>query len=317
MPTLDIVIVNWNSGRQLEECLESIRRASVASLCLRSVVVVDNGSSDGSVKDGVASGLPLRLLVNRENRGFAAACNQGARGCTSDLLLFLNPDAALLPDSLAGPVTFITGPDAADIGIVGVRLVGENGAVATSCARFPSAATFVAEALGLSRLFPRSVRGLFMTDFDHSSRAIVDHVSGAFYLIRRTLFEELGGFDERFFVYLEDLDLSFRARGAGWLTLFAPEWTVMHRGGGVSRAVPAARLFYALRSRLLYAFKHLPRARAWLVVVATLGVEPAVRTFRSLARGRLAELTSTVEAYGRLLPEIRRLVSKGLDAADT
>jgi GT2 family glycosyltransferase len=106
----------------------------------------------------------------------------------------------------------------------------------------------------------------------------VDHVIGAFFCVRRELFEDLGGFDERFFVYLEDLDFSLRARKTGRTAYYLADAAAFHKGGGTSEQVKAHRLFYSLRSRLLYAFKHFKRYQAWIISAVTMLLE------RSLAR---------------------------------
>ncbi len=115
--SLDIVIVNWNTGGQLRACLASIAAAAQDGFVLNRVVVVDNGSKDGSAEGLQDFSVPLMVLRNRENRGFAAACNQGAQGSAADYLLFLNPDVRLYPDSLARPIRFMEEPVNARIGI--------------------------------------------------------------------------------------------------------------------------------------------------------------------------------------------------------
>jgi hypothetical protein len=139
-----------------------------------------------------------------------------------------------------------------------------------------------------------------MADWDHTHTRDVDHVIGAFSLVRRAVFDALEGFDERFFVYLEDLDFSRRARNAGWRTVYLADAQAFHAGGGTSRQIKARRLFYALRSRLLYAFKHFPRAGAISVMFATLMIEPLSRSLAALLRGSWSGLKETWSAYGML-----------------
>jgi GT2 family glycosyltransferase len=298
---LDIVIVNWNSGTQLRRCLESVARTSQHGLALRRVSVVDNASSDHSA-DGLDDlPLPLSYIRNDTNRGFAAACNQAAQGSTATYLLFLNPDTILARDSLATPTQFLEQPANSTVGIVGVQLRDENGVVARSCARFLTPGMIVRGMLG----FP----SLFMTDWDHQDTREVDHVTGAFFLVRREVFQSLHGFDERFFVYLEDLDFSLRARRAGWRSYFLATASAYHRGGGTSEQIKARRLFYALRSRVLYAYKHFSWATATAVTVATASLELLTRLVRATARRSLTEARDTMRAYmllWRALPGITR-----------
>jgi GT2 family glycosyltransferase len=122
----------------------------------------------------------------------------------------------------------------ADVGICGIQLQDDSGHIARSCARFPSLRIFAMQALGLNTLPWFRSWGMHMLEWDHGKTREVDHVIGAFYLMRRALFESLGGFDERFFVYLEDLDFSLRARKAGWSSVYLATTQAFHAGGGVS-----------------------------------------------------------------------------------
>ncbi len=289
-----IVIVNWNAGDWLRRCLASI--ADHGSGLVDRVVVVDNGSTDGSAEFGAPSGLP-ELIATGENLGFARASNLGARGAAVPYLLFLNPDAALGEGTLQRALAFMEGPEAADVAVCGARLVDENGQTQRHCARFPTARTFLGSATGLGALFPRLFPPLLMEDFDHLESRRVDHVIGAFYLVRRELFESLSGFDERFFVYLEDLDLSLRVREAGRRVHYLAEAFAFHKGGGTSEQVKARRLFYSLRSRILYAFKHFRRRHARTVALATLLIEPLPRLIRALVRLSPREAGDTLRAF--------------------
>jgi GT2 family glycosyltransferase len=134
---------------------------------------------------------------------------------------------------------------------------------------------------------------------------------GAFFLVRRALFERLLGFDERYFVYYEDLDFSFRALQGGWSSYFLSTARAVHRGGGCSEHVKAARLFYSLRSRILYAYKHFPSANATGVLLATLLFEPVARLGRAVIRGSVAEIVETGQGYWSFCKATPRLLVKG------
>ena len=300
MTGVDVITVNWNSGRQLAECLASLAATDRTRVTLGRVVVVDNASTDGSAQGLDPGDLPLEIISNPTNRGFAGACNQGARVGQSPYILFLNPDTRLEYDSLAAPLAWLESSSAADIGICGIQLVEPEGRVARSCARFPTAGQLVAGAAGLDRLLPGAFPGFLMRDWDHQQSRRVDHVIGAFYLVRRSLFERLSGFDERYFVYLEDLDFSLRAREAGWHSYFLASARAFHRGGGTSDQVRAERLLYLLRSRLHYARRHFSPAGAAAVRLATLGVEPVVRVAAALGGGTPRQARDTIRAYWML-----------------
>lgn len=304
MASVDIIIANWNSGRQIYECLKSITNAEKSGFRLSRVVVIDNASTDGSA-DGLQDlNLPLTLICNNVNRGFAAACNQGAAGSKADYLLFLNPDTRLSEDSLAVPIAFMERPENQHIGIVGIQLIDDEGRVSRTCARFPTPGQFFAKMLGLDRLFPRVFPSHFMNEWDHRDSREVDHVMGAFFLVRRPLFEMLNGFDERFFVYLEDLDLSFRARQLGWSSFYLAAAQAYHKGGGTSEQIKAKRLFYSLRSRILYGYKHFSRVGATMLMLGTLIVEPLSRMVLGAARGSWKEIIETGRAYCMLCGSI-------------
>lgn len=293
---VDIVIVNWNAGQQLSDCIDSIRR--FADGLVGEVVVVDNGSADGS-ETPFEHSTDVRLLRTGANLGFARACNLGAQGLQGEFVLFLNPDALLYEQTLARTLDCMDRPEQARTAVCGVQLVDEQGRIARSCARFPTPASMLSHALGIDRLLLRC--GYVMADWDHQSSRPVDHVIGAFYLVRRAAFEQVAGFDERFFVYLEDLDLSQRLGKAGWSSLYLADVQAFHAGGGTSSQVKARRLFYSLRSRLLYVFKHFSRPAALSVLLVTLLVEPLNRTLLATLRGSWGSIKETAAAYAMLL----------------
>lgn len=302
-PAVSVVIVNWNSGVLLGRCLASLQAPCSAPRATQ-VIVVDNGSVDGSadVCVGVAG---VALLRKAENLGFARACNVGAQAARGEVLLFLNPDCRVNAGSIDRCVAELQVPG---VGVCGVALVDDSGSVARTCHRFPTAGDFARRIVGLHVLSARFGDGR-MSGWDHASDADVDHVIGAFYAIRRTLFDRLGGFDERFFVYLEDLDLSLRVRKMGYRTRFLARPSSFHVGGGLSRNVKARRLFYATRSRILYAYKHFPRWQAYLHLALTLLVEPLSRTVLALARRSGTALVETGACFALLWRDLPTTLS--------
>jgi GT2 family glycosyltransferase len=305
-----IIIVNWNSGLQLLACLASLRK-NVGKI-VESIVVVDNGSTDGSAADVGQIDPRIVVLDVGINLGFAAGCNLGARKCDSPLLLFLNPDTLVFPGAIESVAEFLGSPEGSEYGICGVRLVDENAQTHRSCARFPSCRTLLARALGSGAVFHWLLPSYVMTDFGHHADMDVDHVIGAFFAVRRSLFDHLGGFDERFFLYLEDLDFSYRARQSGWRTRYLAGVSSFHKGGGTSEQAKGRRLFYSLRCRILYAFKHLPRRQAMYVTVATLLLEPLPRLVRAGLRGSIDEAREIIEGYTFLWLDMPNFLRKAL-----
>ncbi len=296
-PELDIVIVNWNAGKFLRRCVDSIEKTDRGNFRLSNVFIVDNASSDGSA-DGIESEvLNITVIKNERNLGYAAAANQGGFVGKGDYVLFLNPDVELFENSLSVAIEFMEKKDYERVGIAGIKLLDENGRVWRSCVRFPTFRSFCVRSLGLDKIAPRFFRSYFMTDWAHDETRFVDHVIGAFFLVRRTLFESLNGFDERFFVYFEDLDFSLRASKSNWKTVYIAETSAFHKGGGTSEKVKDIRLFYSLKSRLLYASKHFKKPFIVLVYLCTLLLEPIAREVFNLLRGSISDFGETFKAY--------------------
>jgi N-acetylglucosaminyl-diphospho-decaprenol L-rhamnosyltransferase len=300
-PSLDIIIVNWNTGHRLRGCLESIIEADKSGLTLGRIVVVDNASSDASL-DNLPRTHPAPVLVrNSGNRGFAAACNQGAKGSESDYLLFLNPDTCLYRDSLTNPIGFMEQLSSASIGICGIRLVDEVGSPVVSCARFPTLKIFAGEMSGLSRLAPRIFPTHLIARSECEQSREVDQVIGAFFLVRRQLFELNRGFDERFFVYFEEVDFSLRARQKGYLSYYLADILLYHSGGGSSEKVRDKRLFYSLRSRVQYGFKNFSFSEAVGLLILTLTIELVARLLGAAFSISKSTLGETVSGYGHFI----------------
>ncbi|MCF4126133.1 glycosyltransferase family 2 protein [Methylobacterium sp. SyP6R] len=306
---LDVVIVNWNGGALLRACLASLAAAESHlgnTLSLR-VVVVDNASRDGSLEDLPSLRHGPAVIANPDNQGFGRACNAGAARGQAPAILFLNPDARVTGESLAGAHAALMAEPGT--GIVGAQLLDEAGRVQRSCARRPSAVSLVGQALLLDRA--RLVPSHFMTEWDHGEDRAVDQVMGAFLMIRRSLFTALGGFDERFFVYYEDVDLCARAWDAGLAVRHLAGITVRHEGQGTTRAAKAHRLACFLESQIRYAAKHHGRATALALVATAFGAQVPLRLVQALARRSREEAGEIVRGAGllaRALPGLMRAI---------
>jgi N-acetylglucosaminyl-diphospho-decaprenol L-rhamnosyltransferase len=297
-PSLDIVLVDYNSGALLAECLASIERHPPAFARLEQIVVVDNASTLPAATFLDSLALPVTVLRNDVNRGFAAACNQGAGAGGADYVLFLNPDTRITAGALDTPLRFLEDAGNAGVGVCGVQLIDERGDVARTCSRHPRLRFYVNRMLGLDRLWPARFPNGFMREWDHSSSRAVDAVMGAFFLVRRQLFERLGGFDERFFVYFEETDFSLRAARQGYTSYYMTEARVHHRGHGSSSQVPRQRLVYFVQSQLTYGWTHFGRTRAAALTVVTLVGEPLARIVRLLWGRSPGDISDVLAAYG-------------------
>jgi GT2 family glycosyltransferase len=221
---VDVVVVSYNSAATLRRCVEPLAAGEAVR-----VFVVDNASQDGGVE--TLGGLDVTIIRLEENRGFGHGCNYGWRAGSAPHVLFLNPDAVLEPGSLELLVDALD--EDTSVGIAAPRIFDADGQLDFSMRRFPRLRSTYAQALFLHRLFPHA------TWTDEVVRrpdlyvlpASPEWVSGACFLIRRSLLDALGGFDDGFFMYSEDSDLCHRAAVAGWRISFVPEAVVVHLGG--------------------------------------------------------------------------------------
>jgi len=306
------IIVNWNGGGQLARCLASFSAVAGDDVALESVVVVDNGSEDDSIDRAAAFSdrLPLRILRNSDNLGFAAACNQGARESAAEFLLFLNPDTELRPGCLERPAQFLAEAANRHIGTVGIKLLDGHGQKTRTCSRHPSLASLIGNSVGFDRVFPWLFPPHFLPEHAHEGIRQVDQVMGAFFFVRRALFERLGGFDERFFMYFEDADFAMRAKKEGSAAAFLPTAYAIHSGHGSSDRVRAGRLFYFSRSRILFSVKHFGLAGGLAVSAATLLLEPLARAGKALLTGRIADLRDVALGSAMLWGNFPTLLSR-------
>jgi N-acetylglucosaminyl-diphospho-decaprenol L-rhamnosyltransferase len=300
--SIGVIIVNWNGGDHLVRCLASFDAVARDRVTLESVTVVDNASVDGSIDRAEAScdRLPLRIIRNCYNRGFAAACNQAANGSSAECLLFLNPDTELRPGCLEAPAQFLSDPANADFGIVGIKLIDSLGHNTRTCSRHPSLASLIGGSVGLDHVLPLVFPPHFLPEQAHERTRRVDQVMGAFFFVRHSLFKQLGGFDERFFLYFEDADFALRADKCGLSCGFLSSVCAVHAGHGSSGKIKARRLFYFGRSRIQFAAKHFGLAGGLAVCATTLILEPLLRAGRAVVAGRIAEIRDVAHGWALL-----------------
>ena len=269
---LSIVIVNWNVRELLRRCLDSIAGsdslftegtqppAEIAGGAerrwLAEVIVVDNASSDDSVAM-LAEAFPwVQVIANRENLGFTKANNQGLAASGGRYVLFLNPDTEATPQAIGQMLAHAE--DHPDVGILGPQLRYGDGGVQSSRRRFPTLATFFLESTVLQKKWPRNriLDRYFVLDKPDDAISQVDWVVGACMLVRRAVLDAIGGFDEGFFMYSEELDLCHRAVDAGWRVVYYPQAVVTHYEGKSSEQVVAARHIRFHTSRVRYVRKY-------------------------------------------------------------
>ncbi|MEP6674207.1 MAG: glycosyltransferase family 2 protein [Ferruginibacter sp.] len=294
----DIVIVNWNGGDYLKHCVNSLLNTDNKTL-ISTIFIIDNNSSDQSVEK-ISPDPRISIIRNNANVGFAKACNQGFKLCTASYILLLNPDAQLLPSTLQDASAFMDHRE--DVDVLGCQLLDDNGTISKSCARFPTARRIFFDTLGLSTFFPSLFKpAILMLDWDHKESRFVDQVMGAFMFMRRSIFDKVGYFDERFFVYYEELDFSKRLAALKGKSYYNTDIKAIHSGQGTTASVKAFRLFLNLRSRLKYAKKHFSIPGFLLVWLTTFFIDPLTRTAMLIVKGRFKETGSVFKGYALLI----------------
>jgi GT2 family glycosyltransferase len=227
---LSIIIVNWNSTNYLRSCLASIYRETRGVTF--EVIVVDNASSDSSCKELIESEYPAtQLYMSRENLGFARGSNVGCKLSTGAVLLFLNPDTEIRDDVFSHMVREISSNN--EIGAVGARLLNTDGSLQASCVQtYPTIANQLLDSEFLRAKWPNSnLWGVRALHEPGTIPATVDVISGACLMVKRDVFLRAGKFDERFFMYVEDLDLCRRINGTGVRIHYINDCEVVHHGG--------------------------------------------------------------------------------------
>ncbi len=264
MQQVSIVIVNWNTGKLLRECLASL--VALPELgSIRHVVVVDNASSDDSVQQASEErgNKKITILQQQENLGFAKANNIGIayiqnHGGQDDHILLLNPDIKVYAGAIKNMLDiFGKNPNA---GIVGPKLLETNGDVQSSVRSFPTLSIFMLLFLKLHRLFANSEiwKRYIMAGFDYEKEQVVNQVMGAAFLVRNTLLKEVGLLDEAFWIWFEEVDYCKRAHNAGWEVIYTPVSEITHyKGTSFNQLVGIQKTKPLLDSSLIYAKKHL------------------------------------------------------------
>jgi GT2 family glycosyltransferase len=259
-PDVSIIIVNWNSKDFLRECLRSLRESGSSDR--HEVIVVDNGSFDGCAEMLEREFPGVCFVQSETNLGFAKANNLGVARSTSRNLLFLNPDTEVLGAAIPTMVAFADRcPDA---GIVGPKLLNSDRTVQMESIRaFPSLANQMLDSYYLKSRFPRLPLWGMRPLYDRSCTPTqVDVVSGASLMIKRHVFERVGGFSTRYFMYSEDVDLCYNVKAAGWSTYFVGRAQVIHHGGKSSALTPVSQFAAVLMRESR--FKFLRTARGTL-----------------------------------------------------
>ncbi|MBS1854095.1 MAG: glycosyltransferase family 2 protein [Acidobacteria bacterium] len=302
MAPIGIIIVTYNSAAEIGPCLDAAAPTGA------DIVVIDNASQDATREE--VRRRNIRLIANAENRGFASAVNQGFAALSNPYILLLNPDAVLL-SSLEPLRAACDLPGSAGAGGCLVD-AGGRPQIGFMARRLPTPAVLVLESLLLNRLWPNNPvnRRYRLLGRDYSTQFPVEQPAGAFLMVRRGVWEQVGGFDEGFHpLWFEDVDFCSRIKQGGWILYFVPQGTARHIGGhSIPRLAVEMRRFYWYRSLLRYSFKHFGRS-AHGVVCAAVMIGSILRGIgESVLEGSLKPFAS----YGRVIRLAGRCLVSGV-----
>ncbi|MFC1559535.1 glycosyltransferase family 2 protein [Candidatus Margulisiibacteriota bacterium] len=264
MQDLSIIIANHNSKEYLDRCLSSV--VKTASDISHEIILVDNASSDGSVKLVREKYPQVKVIENGENLGFSKASNKGIRSAAGKYIMLLNNDVLIKERALKKLVDFLR--ENSDAGAVGPKLLNIDGTIQHQCRRdFPTPMNAFFYFSGLGRLFPKnkSLNAYLRTYLDDEVVGAVDSLCGASMVVRKEAIKKIGLLDEDYFMYGEDLDWCYRIKKAGWKIYYQPQAEIVHYGGRTSRQNSYKNIYEFHKAMRLFYRKHYAGRRPRLV----------------------------------------------------
>lgn len=286
MPATIAIVVSYNSAGDLAPCLSSLEAQRGVDVAIH---VIDNASTDGSVGLVRREFPRVHLTANSANLGFARANNQVLECKNAEFYALVNPDTVLPADALAACVNYLSCHPSA--GVAATRLVFPDGTLQPSCHSFLGIRNLFGETFGVHRLLPglRPLSSLHMPWFPHDRAMEVDWIQGAYLVVRGDVVRAVGGFDDEFFMYGEEMDWCRRIRSAGWSVVFLPEPSVVHAGAASSSSNAGPMFVENLKGRVRYLRKHrgvfVAAVARGLIAVSVL-LRFAWRETQALVRGR-------------------------------
>ncbi len=268
---LSIIIVSWNVCKDVIQCIDSIAKNRPSFPY--EIILVDNASSDGTVYQVQENFPDIITIENSGNVGFSAANNKGIQRASGEYLLFLNPDTLALPESFDKLIDYMKAHP--EVGMCGPQILNPDMTIQRSVRRFPNfrGMFYRFTLFKYFALFRQHARDWKMDDFNHQSQAEAEQLIGAALIAKTSLINELGGFDERFFMYYEEVDLCLRIKQAGLGVMFYPDAKIIHLGGQSARQIPAKVKFMTLCSLVLFMKKHHPTCTGhFLILIFKVGV---------------------------------------------
>jgi N-acetylglucosaminyl-diphospho-decaprenol L-rhamnosyltransferase len=299
---LSIIIVSWNVRTLLHRAIQSIQQMGKADPDLE-IIVVDNGSKDGTPEMIQANFPRVRLIANDYNAGFTRGNNQGIRVACGEFILLLNPDTEIKKGALQQMVAYLKGHP--DVGLVGPQLLNPDRTIQSSRRRFPTIPILFLESTWLQPLASgQALAQYYAEERSDDEVQSVDWVTGAAMMTRQSVIESVGVLDESFFMYSEELDWCRRIKEAGWDIVYLPEAKIIHYEGKSSEQVVPARHIYFQSSKVHYARKYYGSGvavalRGWLMA-QYLG-QIAIEGLKWLVGHRRTLRASRVRAYRQVI----------------
>lgn len=296
---LSVIIVSYNVRYFLEQCLTSVRRASEGISC--EIFVVDNNSADGSCSM-VSNDFPeVKLIINHENKGFSAACNQGMKIAEGRYVLLLNPDTLVGEDTFKKCIAFMD--DHPDAGAAGIKMIDGKGKFLPESKRaIPTPVTAFFKMTGLLHIFPNSgfINRYYLGHLDNDKTSQAEVISGAFMFIRKEAFIKTGFLDEDYFMYGEDIDYSYRLIKSGFKNYYYPETKIIHYKGQSTKKENLNTLVNFYKAMLIFVKKHFNHgnSRSFIFLIQTaIFFRAGLSLFKRIIKVLLLPLTDTLFIY--------------------
>jgi len=296
---ISVIVVSWNSHddvRRLFSKLDSPQAEGELEL-----IILDNNSepeSQSDLRSLSAEYISVKKIFNGTNLGFGKACNVGVKASEGDVVLFLNPDTMLDIETVIEAARRIS--KSQDYQILGVQQVSDHGVTRTCCRPITKWNSFVS-CSGLNKVFRNVFKGFEMIEWDHLESRYVGHVIGAFYVMKKSSFEMINGFDERFFLYYEDLDLSIRALNAGMKIYYDASLKIYHKGGGSSERIGVNRIGLSVTSRDQMIAKHFGRIQQIVCRLSAVCMELPLRVGNTILNKEFGVLRPVTKIYWKML----------------
>jgi N-acetylglucosaminyl-diphospho-decaprenol L-rhamnosyltransferase len=267
---VSIVIVNFNSKNFLKNCINHLIKNNINFI--NKIIIVDNASTDNSLK--IIPNKLVKIIKQKKNIGFAKACNIGAKYCKGKYILFLNPDTRVYKNGIKKSLQFMENSQNYKVAIMGAQML-YNKKISISCSYFPNFFRFFSKAMGLDFIFKKTA--LFMKGFDHQTSRFVDQVIGAFFLVRKKIFFKLNGFDERFFLFFEEVDFSLRVYNLGYKSFYNTNVKCFHHGGISTGQFQIGRDFNYHKHKIIYSSKNFNFFITSILILITFTLELTAR----------------------------------------